>query len=56
MAAKKRRTQRDRAEAWARDVANLDTNGRVYLFAPDAGGGFAALDHDELAALRGGAT
>jgi len=25
MAAKKRRTQQERAEAWARDVANLDT-------------------------------
>jgi hypothetical protein len=31
MAAKKRRTQQERAEAWARDVANLDTKGRVYL-------------------------
>jgi len=37
MAAKKRRTQQERAEAWARDVANLDTKGRVYLFAPEAG-------------------
>ena len=35
MKKRKAKTQRERAEAWARDVANLDTKGRVYLFAPD---------------------
>ena len=35
MAKAKRKTQRERAEAWAREVANLDTKGRVYLFAPE---------------------
>lgn len=35
MAKAKRKTQRERAEAWAREVASLDTKGRVYLFAPE---------------------